>query len=86
MNVVPGDMVGPATVVVVIADLSELHVDVPIAEVDYNRLAAGQSAQLVLDAIPDTTYHGQVTQIGLSASSSGGIGFLSDPGGRFRPR
>jgi HlyD family secretion protein len=72
VNVVKGDMVSPATAVVVIADLSELHVDVPIAEVDYNRLATGQSAQLVLDAIPDTTYHGKVTQIGLSASTSGG--------------
>jgi len=72
VNVVQGDMVGPGTLVVVIADLSELHVDVPVAEVDYNRLAAGQSAQLVLDAIPDTTYHGKVTQIGLNASTSGG--------------
>ena len=73
VNVAPGDMVSPGTVVVVIADLSEMHVDVPIAEVDYNRLAAGQSAQLVLDAIPDTTYHGQVTQLGLAASTSGGM-------------
>jgi HlyD family secretion protein len=72
VNVVQGDMVGPGTLVVVIADLSELHVDVPVAEVDYNRLTAGQSAQLVLDAIPDTTYHGKVTQIGLNASTSGG--------------
>ncbi len=72
VNVVQGDMVGPGTIVVVIADLSELHVDVPVAEVDYNRLAAGQSAQLILDAIPDTTYHGKVTQIGLNASTSGG--------------
>jgi HlyD family secretion protein len=72
VNVVQGDMVGSGTLVVVIADLSELHVDVPVAEVDYNRLAAGQSAQLVLDAIPDTTYHGKVTQIGLNASTSGG--------------
>jgi HlyD family secretion protein len=73
VNVASGDMVSPGTVVVVIADLSEMHVAVPIAEVDYNRLAAGQSAQLVLDAIPDTTYHGQVTQLGLAASTSGGM-------------
>jgi HlyD family secretion protein len=72
VNVVQGDMVDPGTLVVVIADLSEMHVDVPVAEVDYNRLAAGQSAQLVLDAIPDATYHGKVTQIGLNASASGG--------------
>lgn len=68
----PGDVVNPGTVALVVSDLSELHVDVPVAEVDYNRLALGQSAQLALDAIPDTTYHGKVDQIGLNASTSGG--------------
>jgi HlyD family secretion protein len=71
VNVVPGDMVNPGSVALVIADISELHVDVPIAEVDYKRLAAGQSAQLVLDAVHGTTYHGVVAQIGLDASTSG---------------
>jgi HlyD family secretion protein len=72
VNVVQGDLIDPGSMVLVIADLSEMHVDVPVAEVDYNRLAAGQSAQLVLDAIPNATYHGKVIQIGLNASSSGG--------------
>jgi HlyD family secretion protein len=72
VNVLPGDTVSPGTVALVIADISELHVDVPIAEVDYNRLATGQGVQLVLDAISDTTYHGTVTQIGLNASNAGG--------------
>jgi HlyD family secretion protein len=91
VNVVQGDMVGPGNVVVVIADLSELHVDVPIAEVDYNRLAAGQSAQLVLDAIPATTYHGKVSQIGLNASTaSGSVSYpirvvVSDPDQNMLP-
>ncbi len=69
---------------VVIADLSELHVDVPIAEVDYRRMAVDQNAQLVLDAIHGTTYQGKVTQIGLDASTSARIGKLSRPGGGFR--
>ncbi len=72
INLVPGDIVNPGMAVLVVADISELHVDVPVAEVDYNRLALGQSAQLSLDAIPDTTYHGKVDQIGLDASTSGG--------------
>jgi HlyD family secretion protein len=72
LNLMPGDVVNPGAVALVIADLSELHVDVPIAEVDYNRLAVGQTAELVLDAIPEKTYHGQVTQIGLNASTTGG--------------
>ena len=72
VNVVPGDMVNAGTTLLVIADLSELHVDVPIAEVDYKRLAPGQKTQLVLDAVHGTTYNGKVTQIGLNASTSGG--------------
>jgi HlyD family secretion protein len=72
VNVLPGDMVNPGTVALVIADLSELHVDVSIAEVDYNRLAVGQSVQLVLDAISNVTYHGTVKEIGLNSSNAGG--------------
>jgi HlyD family secretion protein len=72
VNVLPGDIISPGSEALVIADLSELHVDVSIAEVDYNRLAAGQSVQLVLDAIPDATYHGTVKEIGLNASNAGG--------------
>jgi RND family efflux transporter MFP subunit len=72
VNLLPGDVVTPGAAALVIADLSELHVDVPIAEVDYNRLVVGQNAELVLDAIPNMTYHGEVTQIGLNASNTGG--------------
>jgi HlyD family secretion protein len=72
IDLLPGDIVTPGAAVLVIADLSELHVDVPIAEVDYNRLAVGQTAELVLDAIPDTVYHGQVEEINLNATSLAG--------------
>jgi HlyD family secretion protein len=40
--------------------------------VDYNRLAVAQNVQLVLDAVPDATYHGIVKEIGLNASNAGG--------------
>jgi HlyD family secretion protein len=72
VDILPGDMVNPGTVAVVVADLSELHVDVPIAEVDFNSIAVGQPAQLTLDAVPNATYIGSVTQISLHATVSGG--------------
>jgi HlyD family secretion protein len=72
INMLPGDIVSPGSVALVIADLSEMHVDVSIAEVDYNRLAVGQSVQLVLDAITAATFHGTVKEIGLNASNAGG--------------
>jgi HlyD family secretion protein len=72
VNVLPGDVVNPGTVALVIADLSELHVDVPVAEVDYNRVMLGQPAELVMDAIADKTYHGTVQEIEMSASVTAG--------------
>ncbi|MBN2086561.1 MAG: efflux RND transporter periplasmic adaptor subunit [Anaerolineales bacterium] len=72
INLRPGDIVNPGAAALVIADLTELHVDVPIAEVDYNRLVVGQRAELVLDAIFDTVYQGTVQEINLSATTSGG--------------
>jgi HlyD family secretion protein len=68
----PGDIINPGTTALVIADLSELHVDVPIAEVDYNRLVVGQRAELVLDAIFDTVFQGAVQEIKLSATNNAG--------------
>jgi HlyD family secretion protein len=72
VDVIPGDLVTPGSVVLVIADLSELHVDVPVTEVDYKRVAAGQNVQFALDAIRGATYHGTVSQIGLNATTSSG--------------
>ncbi|OGO10563.1 MAG: hypothetical protein A3K46_03040 [Chloroflexi bacterium RBG_13_60_9] len=72
IDLAPGDIINPGTAALVIADLSELHVDVPIAEVDYNRVVAGQRAELVLDAIFDTVYQGTVQEIDLNATTSAG--------------
>jgi HlyD family secretion protein len=91
VDILPGDVANPGSEALVIADLSELHVDVPIAEVDYNRLAAGQNVSLVLDAISSVTYHGTVTQIGLNASNAGGSvtypvrAVMSDADGKVLP-
>lgn len=72
IDLVPGDIVDPGMVALVVADLTELHVDIPIAEVDYNRLTVGQSAELVLDAIPNVVYHGEVQEINLNSTNTAG--------------
>ncbi len=46
-----------------IDDLSELTVLVEISEVDINRVAVGQGAELTFDAIGSTIYAGQVTEV-----------------------
>jgi HlyD family secretion protein len=58
-----GDNVLPGTVSFRIDDLSHLYVDVPIAEIDINRVAVGQSVRMVLDANPNKEYHGTVSSV-----------------------
>ncbi len=91
IELLPGDIVTPGTVGLIVADLSELHVDVPIAEVDYNRLKVGLRAELVLDAIFDTVYQGTVQEINLSATTTAGsVAYpvkvvVDNPDGRVLP-
>lgn len=58
-----GDQVNPGTVAFRIDDLSHLLVDVPVSEVDINRIQVGQTATLTFDAMQDKTYEGKVTEV-----------------------
>lgn len=58
-----GDLVQPGMQALQIDDLSELHLDVQISEIDIPFVQAGQPAQLVFDAFFETTFTGEVIQI-----------------------
>jgi HlyD family secretion protein len=58
-----GDIVQPGSMAVQVDDLSQLHLDVQISEVDIPLVSVGQTAELVFDAYFDTTYTGEVTEI-----------------------
>ncbi len=58
-----GDMVTPGTEAFRIDDLQHLSVDIQITEIDITRVAVGQDANLVFDAIPDKTYQGKVIKV-----------------------
>jgi HlyD family secretion protein len=49
--------------VVVLADLSSFHIDVPVDELDVAQIAAGQSVRIALDALLDTELTGKVTNV-----------------------
>ncbi len=91
LSLLPGDLVSPGTVLITMADLTQLHVDVPIAEVDVNRVQVGQSATLSFDAVPDATYTGRVVSIGLAPRvAAGAVTYpvtvvLDDADDRIRP-
>jgi len=86
-----GDQVNAGTVSFRIDDLSRLMVDVPVAEVDINRVKVGQPATLTFDAISGKQYNGKVTEVSsFGAPSNGVVNFtvtveLTDADAQVRP-
>jgi len=62
-----GTMNNPGTVLMTIADLSVMEVEVEVDETDVVGVKIGQKAEVKVDAFPDDTILGLVTEIGSSA-------------------
>jgi HlyD family secretion protein len=69
-NVVTGTMNNPGTVILEIADLSEMEVEAEVDETDVVYVAAGQPARIEVDALPNTVLRGRVSRVGQSGRSS----------------
>ncbi len=57
----------PGTVLMTVSDLTELNAEVKVAEADVLRVAVGQEASVTLEALPDKSLRGRVTEVGASA-------------------
>jgi HlyD family secretion protein len=68
-----GDQVSAGKVSFRIEDQSRLLVDVPVAEVDINRVKNEQPASLTFDAISSKTYNGKVTDVASVGTSQNGV-------------
>jgi len=66
-----GTMNNPGTVIMTVSDLSEIEVEVEVDETDIANVKLQQEAKIEIDAFPDTTYKGKVTEIGNTAQISG---------------
>jgi len=64
--VVSGTMNNPASVIGVIADLSEILVEVDVDETDVVKVRPGQQATIAVDALPDVEFRGSVVEVGSS--------------------
>ena len=73
-TVVIGTMNNPGTVLMTIADFSILEAHVEVDETDIPSVQLGQAAAITIDALPDTTYTGRVTEIGNSPIQGGELG------------
>lgn len=64
---VPGTFSRETGLLMTVSDLSVIQVKVRVDETDVVRLHLGDSAEVTIDAFPDTTFTGRVTQISQSA-------------------
>jgi len=67
------DLVNTATPIVVLADLEHFFIDASIDETDIGSLQVGQDVAFTLDAFPDVTLNGKVTQIDPLGSVAQGV-------------
>ena len=68
-----GTINNPGTVLMTIADLSQIEAEVEIDETEVVYIEIGHEASVTLDAFPDTTYKGIVTEIGNSPILSSSV-------------
>lgn len=73
-NVVVGTMNNPGTVLLTVADMSVVEAEVEVDETDVPFVQLGQTAKVTIDAIPDRTFSGRVTEIGNSPIQTTGTG------------
>ena len=74
-SAIMGTLNNPGTVLLTISDLSEIEAEVRVDETEVVMVKPGQPAIVRLDARPDTTFKGVVTEVGNSAiRSQAGLG------------
>ncbi len=65
-TVVIGTMNNAGTVLLTVADMSVIQAEVEVDETDIPSVGIGQPAKVTIDAMPDKTFMGKVTEIGNS--------------------
>jgi HlyD family secretion protein len=65
---VPGTFSRETGLLMTVSDLSVIQVNVQVDETDVVRLHLGDSTEITIDAFPDTTFTGRVTEISQSSS------------------
>ncbi len=65
-NVMIGTMNNAGTVLLTIADMSVIETELEVDETDIPNLSLGQKAKITIDALPDKSFTGKVTEIGNS--------------------
>ena len=75
---VPGTFSRETGLLMTVSDMSVIQVAVRVDETDVVRLALGDSAEITIDAFPDTTFTGRVTKVSQSAVRTAATGTGND--------
>ena len=70
-NVVVGTMNNAGTVLLTVADMSQIQAEVEVDETDIPMVSLNQPARVTIDAVPDQTFKGHVSEIGNSPIQTG---------------
>lgn len=54
-------------------DLKKMQIEVNVSEADIGRVKEGQKAEYTLDGYPDSTFHGEVTQVRLHSTTTSNV-------------
>ena len=66
-----GTMNNPGTTLLTLADMAVIQAEVEVDETNIPLVSVGQRAKVTIDALPDKTFSGRVTEIGNSPIQSG---------------
>lgn len=73
VNISPGMLPPTGQPAIVVADVSQLHLEVEVDEMDIGQVVPGQPVLIMLDALPSETIEGQVKDISPSANIDRGV-------------
>jgi HlyD family secretion protein len=79
-NVVPGIQNTPGSVLMTIADMSVITAEIRVDETDIVNVSFNQSVEVSVDALPNQTLKGHVTEIGNSALTKSGLSATATTG------
>ncbi|MBI3362384.1 MAG: efflux RND transporter periplasmic adaptor subunit [Chloroflexi bacterium] len=66
VNYAPGDTISPGAVAAIVADLSHLHIDTTVDELDIAQVALAQPVAITLDALPGVGLSGKIGSIDIA--------------------
>jgi HlyD family secretion protein len=83
-TVVIGTMNNPGTVLLTIADMSVIEAEVEVDETDIPGVQIGQKGVIRIDAVPNRTFNGRVTEVGNSPIQAAGQGAAGQQATNFK--